>query len=80
MAVPDGAVVASDADARSKFARLHVRWTTPGTIHPWAFDLLAFNGRNFRLQPLMKRRAVLQATLLERFALPRRLVVRTVRG
>jgi ATP-dependent DNA ligase len=70
MAVPDGAVVASDADARSNFARLHVRWTTPGTIHPWVFDLLAFNGRNFRLQPLMKRRAVLQAALLERFASP----------
>ena len=41
----------------------------PGTIHLWAFDLLAFNGRDLRLQPLMKRQACLQ-TLLERFGCP----------
>ena len=51
-AVLDGEVVASDADGRPNFARLHVRWTRPGTIHLWAFDLLAFNGRDLRLQPL----------------------------
>jgi len=39
-------VVASDADGRPNFARLHVRWTRPGTIHLWAFDLLAFNDRD----------------------------------
>jgi len=68
-AVLDGEVVASDADARPNFARLHVRWTRPNTIHLWAFDLLAFNGRDLRLLPLVKRQAVLQ-TLLERFACP----------
>src|SRR5262249_61123063 len=56
-------------DGRPNFARLHVRWTRPGTIHLWAFDLLAFNGRDLRLRPLVKRQAVLQA-LLERFGCP----------
>jgi len=58
-AVLDGEVVASDADGRPNFARLHVRWTRPNTIHLWAFDLLAFNGRDLRLQPLIKRQACL---------------------
>jgi bifunctional non-homologous end joining protein LigD len=61
--VLDGEVVASDADGRPNFARLHVRWTRPGTIHLWAFDLLAFNGRNLRPQPLVRRQACLQALL-----------------
>jgi hypothetical protein len=56
-------------DGRPNFARLHVRWTWPGTIHLWAFDLLAVNGRDLRLQPLVKRQASLQA-LLERFGCP----------
>ena len=52
----DGEVVASDADGRPNFARLHVRWTRPNTIHLWAaFDLLALNGRDLRPQPLVKR-------------------------
>jgi bifunctional non-homologous end joining protein LigD len=34
-AVLDGEVVASDADGRPSFARLHVRWARPGTIHLW---------------------------------------------
>jgi bifunctional non-homologous end joining protein LigD len=68
-AVLDGEVVASDPDGRPNFARLHVRWTRPGTIHLWAFDLLAFNGRDLRPQPLVKRQAFLQA-LLERFGCP----------
>jgi ATP-dependent DNA ligase len=34
-----------------------------------AFDLLAFNGRDLRLQPLVKRQACLRA-LLERFSCP----------
>jgi bifunctional non-homologous end joining protein LigD len=68
-AVVDGEVVASDADGRPNFARLHVRWARPGSIHLWAFDLLAFNGRDLRLQPLVKRQACLQV-LLERFACP----------
>ena len=38
-------------------------------IHLWAFDLLAFNGRDLRPQPLVKRQACLQ-TLLERFGCP----------
>jgi len=46
-----------------------VRWTRPGTIHLWAFDLLAFNGCDLRLQTLVKRQARLQA-LLERFGCP----------
>jgi bifunctional non-homologous end joining protein LigD len=67
MAVLDGEVVASDADGRPNFARLYVRWTRPHTL--WAFDLLALNSRDLRLQPLVKRQAVLQV-LLERFAGP----------
>jgi bifunctional non-homologous end joining protein LigD len=65
-AVLDGEVVASDADGRPNFARLHVRWTRPNTIHLWAFDLLSFNGCDLRPQPLVRRQACLQA-LLERF-------------
>src|SRR5262252_5411846 len=65
-AVLDGEVVASDADGHPNFARLHVRWTRPNTIHLWAFDLLALNGRDLCPQPLVKRQARLQA-LLERF-------------
>jgi len=68
-AVLDGEVVASDANGHPNFARLHVLWTRPGAIHLWAFDLLAFNGRDLRLQPLVKRQARLQA-LLERFGCP----------
>jgi bifunctional non-homologous end joining protein LigD len=68
-AVLDGEVVASDADGRPNFARLHVRWTRPGSIHLWAFDLLAFNGRDLRPQPLVKRQACLQG-LLQRLGCP----------
>jgi len=50
----DGEVVASDADGPPNFVRLHVRWTRPGTIQPWAFDLLVFNGGDLRPQPLLK--------------------------
>jgi bifunctional non-homologous end joining protein LigD len=68
-AVIDGEVVASDADGRPNFARLHVRWTRPGAIQLWAFDLVAFDGRDLRLQPLMKRQACLRA-FLQRFGCP----------
>jgi len=68
-AVLDGEVVASDADARPNFARLHVRWSRPGTIQLSMFDLLALNGQDWRPQLLMKRQARLQA-LLERFGSP----------
>src|SRR5262249_32947463 len=68
-AVLDGEVVASNADGSPNFARLHVRWARPGAIRLWAFDLLAFNGRDLRPQPLMKRKARLQV-LLERFGCP----------
>ena len=59
-AVLDGEVVASDADGRANFARLHVRLTRPGTIQLWAFDLLSLNGQDWRPQPLVKRKARLQ--------------------
>src|SRR6516162_2923764 len=55
-AVLDGEVVASDADGRPNFARLHVRWNRPGAIHLWAFDRLVLNGRDLRLQPLWSAR------------------------
>ena len=63
--------MASNADGSPNFARLHVRWTSPTTIHLWAFDLLAFNDRDrdLRQQPLVKRQPRLQV-LLERFACP----------
>ena len=35
------------------------RMQIPGTIQLWAFDLLAFNGRDLRPQPLAIRQAVL---------------------
>src|SRR5215813_5990943 len=69
VAVLDGEVVASNTDGSPNFASLHVRWTRPGTIQLWAFDLLAFNGRDLRPQPLVKRQACLRA-LLERFGCP----------
>jgi len=69
VAVLDGEVVASNADGSPNFARLHVPWARPNTIHLWAFDLLAFNGRDLRPQPLLKRQARLQA-LMERFGCP----------
>jgi bifunctional non-homologous end joining protein LigD len=47
----------------------NVRWARPSTIHLWAFDLLAINGRDLRLQPLVKRQARLLA-MLELFACP----------
>ena len=68
-AVLDGEVVACDADGRPNFARLHVRWTRPGAIHLWAFDLLALNGQDLCSQALVKRQARLKA-LLERFGCP----------
>src|SRR5262249_36272112 len=68
-AVLDGEVVASDADGRPNFARLHVRWRWPGTIQLRAFDFLALNGQDWRPRPLVKRQSRLQA-LLERFGCP----------
>jgi len=68
-AVLDGEVVASDAEGRPNFARLHVRWTRPHTIHLWAFDLLALHRRDLRPQPVVKRQACLQA-LLKRIGCP----------
>jgi bifunctional non-homologous end joining protein LigD len=68
-AVLDGEVVAGNAGSSPNFARLHVRWARPGAIRLWAFDLLAFNGRDHRLQALVKRQARLQA-LLDRFGCP----------
>src|SRR5262249_56513206 len=65
----DGGVVGRDAAGRPNFARLHVRWARPGAIRLWAFDLLALNSRDLRLQPLVKRQARLQV-LLEHFACP----------
>jgi bifunctional non-homologous end joining protein LigD len=64
--VLDGEIVASDADGRPNFARLHVRWTRPGAIHLWAFDLLALNGQDLCSHALVKRQVRLQV-LLERF-------------
>ena len=66
--------------ARSKFADCrcvrfgsfaadrHIK-NARGTIHLWAFDLLAFNCRDLRLQPLVKRQARPQV-LPERFGCP----------
>jgi bifunctional non-homologous end joining protein LigD len=71
-AILDGEVVANDVDGRPNFARLHlVRWAKqPGlAVHLWAFDLLSFNGRDLRLQPLAKRQACLRV-LMERFGCP----------
>ena len=70
-AVLDGEVVASDADGRPNFARLHLQhWVKqPTMVHLWAFDLLAFNGRDLRSQPLAKRQAYLRL-LMERFGCP----------
>jgi bifunctional non-homologous end joining protein LigD len=68
-AVLDGEIVVNDADGRPNFARLYLsRWDKPGpaAIHLWAFDLLTFNGRDLRPQPLLERQASLRA-LLERF-------------
>jgi ATP-dependent DNA ligase len=66
--VLDGEVVASDADGRPNFARLHVRWTTLYTIHLWAFDLLAFNGRDLVRSLVKGRRAC--RPLLKPFGCP----------
>jgi bifunctional non-homologous end joining protein LigD len=71
-AILDGEVVATDADGRPNFARLHLlRWVKQSglAVHLWAFDLLAFNGRDLRPQPLAKRQECLQ-TLMERFGCP----------
>jgi bifunctional non-homologous end joining protein LigD len=65
-AVLDGEIVAKDPDGRPNFARLQLRSRESQPIQLWAFDLLALNGRDLRLQPLMKRQACLQV-LLERF-------------
>jgi len=37
-------------------------------VHLWAFDLLAFNGRDLRPQPLARRQAL--QVLMERFGCP----------
>jgi len=65
----DGDIVANDPDgARTSLACI-LRWARPSAIRLWAFDLLALNSRDLRLQPLVKRQARLQV-LLERFACP----------
>ena len=62
-----------------QIADLTQKFALPGDERPaplaldrrrlWAFDLLAFNGRDLRAQPLVKRQACLQV-LLERFGSP----------
>src|SRR5262245_39414600 len=66
-ATPSNRDWAKKLEAKPKY--VVSRWTRPNTIHLWAFDLLAFNGRDLRQQPLVKRQEGLEA-LLARFGCP----------
>jgi len=77
-AVLDGEVVASDADGRANFARLHVRLTRPGTIQLWAFDLLSLNGQDWAAAASGEAPGA-PAGASGALRLPSRLTVRTVR-
>jgi bifunctional non-homologous end joining protein LigD len=59
-AILDGEIVAVDASGRPSFQALqHRSLHATHTIVFYAFDLLAFNGKDLTRQPLMKRRAQL---------------------
>src|SRR5262245_7138672 len=77
-AVLDGEVVASDADGRPNFARLHVRWSRPGTIQLSMFDLLALNGQDWAAAASGEAPGA-PAGAYGALRLPSRLTVRTVR-
>jgi bifunctional non-homologous end joining protein LigD len=68
-AILDAELVASDRAGVPDFAELHRRTAAPGMLHMWAFDLLELNGKDWRPQPLVKRRARLEI-LLARFDCP----------
>jgi bifunctional non-homologous end joining protein LigD len=65
-AILDGELVASDRAGVPDFAELHRQTAAPAMLHMWAFDLLEYNGKDWRQQPLTKRQARLQV-LLDRF-------------
>jgi bifunctional non-homologous end joining protein LigD len=63
-AVLDGEVVAVDRDGRSQFQLLqNYQKTGRGDLVYYAFDLLSFDGRDLRSEPLTKRKAILHRLL-----------------
>jgi DNA ligase D-like protein (predicted ligase) len=72
-AIVDGELVVLDNDGRPSFSALQHSRFTPDALHFYAFDLLAFQGRDLRKLPLLERRNLLEAYALKGMRDPVRL-------
>src|SRR5215207_6796841 len=71
--IVDGELVVLDEEGRPSFSALqHSRFTTDA-LHFYAFDLLAYQGRDLRKLPLLERRSLLEGHALKGMRDPVRL-------
>jgi DNA ligase D-like protein (predicted ligase) len=71
--IVDGELVVLDDHGKPSFAALHKHKFTPDALHFYAFDLIAYKGKDLRKLPLKDRRTVLEESALTRMRDPVRL-------
>ena len=71
--IVDGEVVALDDQGRPSFSALQKFTYSVGSLHFYAFDLLAFKGKDLRKLPLSQRRVLLEKHALQGMRDPVRL-------
>ncbi len=64
-AIVDGELVVLDEEGKPSFSALQHSRFTADALHFYAFDLLAFQGRDLRKLPLLDRRCLLEAYALK---------------
>ena len=69
----DGELVVLDEKGTPSFAALHKHKFTPDALYFYAFDLIAYKGRDLRKLPLFERRTLLEESALTRMREPVRL-------
>lgn len=71
--IVDGELVVLDDDGKPSFAALQKHKFSPDALHFYAFDLIAYKGKDLRKLPLIERRTVLEESALTRMREPVRL-------
>lgn len=71
--IVDGELVVLDEDGRPSFNSLQHSRFTADALYFYAFDLLAYQGRDLRKLPLLERRSLLEGYALKRMCDPVRL-------
>src|SRR5208282_4516976 len=66
--VTDGEIVALDADRRPSFNLLQNYGNSTGPLVYFIFDLLVLSGRDLKLEPLERRRGLLETTVMPKLA------------